>query len=137
MDQVQAVKEYLQKHDAFANMLGIRLLEVRRGFAAAEMKIEAHHLNSINTVHGGAIFTLADLVFAAASNAYGLISVGIEMNISCVKAGREGILRAEAFEVSRGPRIAAYNVIIQNDEGDTIAAFRGLAYIKKDAYPPA
>ena len=36
------------------------------------MKIKEHHLNSMGTVHGAALFALADLVFAVASIRTGL-----------------------------------------------------------------
>ena len=34
---------------------------------------------------GGAIFTLADFTFAAASNAHGIVAVGINVNITYLK----------------------------------------------------
>jgi uncharacterized protein (TIGR00369 family) len=53
--------------DAWAKESGIDLMEVSTGKAKVRMKIEKKHLNSHDTVHGGAIFTLADTAFALAS----------------------------------------------------------------------
>ena len=39
------------------------------------MEIKEHHLNGIKKVHGAAIFTLADLVFAVASNSHGTVAM--------------------------------------------------------------
>ena len=83
------------KKDMFAVSSGIELLEVSPGYAKARMKIEEKHLNALRAVQGGAVFTLADLAFAAASNAYGNAAVGINANISFVKAATKGTLTAE------------------------------------------
>lgn len=56
------------KKDKFASYVGIELLEVGDGYAEAQMEITDNHLNGVNILHGGAIFTLADYTFAAASN---------------------------------------------------------------------
>ena len=59
------------KRDRFAEFLGIELLEAGEGYARSRMQIGEEHLNGIGTVHGGAIFTLADFTFAVASNSHG------------------------------------------------------------------
>ena len=66
-----------------------------QGYAKAIMNIEKKHLNALKTVQGGAIFTLADLTFAAASNAYGTVVVAINANISFVKAAAGKTLTAK------------------------------------------
>ncbi|MDI9395759.1 MAG: PaaI family thioesterase [Euryarchaeota archaeon] len=119
------------KKDKFAAHAGIELLEVTPGYAKARMIIEEKHLNGLKTVQGGALFTLADLAFAAASNAYGTAAVGVNANMSFVKAVTKGTLTAEAKETSINPKIATYTVNITDDEGDLIAIFQGMAYRKK------
>ena len=57
---MRAIKEFL-KNDRFAEHCGIELVEVGEGRAKTRMKIEDRHLNGVNVVHGGAIFSLADL----------------------------------------------------------------------------
>ena len=64
------------------------------------------HLNGYRTVQGGAIFTLADFAFAAASNAHGTVAVAINVSINFLKAGTTGTLQAEAREVARNPKLA-------------------------------
>ena len=76
------------KRDSFAEHCGIKLVEVSPGSARAEMEIKKEHLNGLNTVHGGAIFTLADLTVAAAANAYGMVTGAINVSIrDCQKLG--------------------------------------------------
>jgi acyl-CoA thioesterase len=124
------IKEFFKK-DNFAAYSGIELLKVSPGYAKAKMEIEESHLNALRAVQGGALFTLADFAFAAASNAYGNAAVGINANISFVKAATKGTLTAEAVETSINPKISTYTVNITDDEGDIVAIFQGMAYRKK------
>jgi acyl-CoA thioesterase len=127
---MENIKEFF-KNDNFAAMSGIELLEVSPGYAKAVMNIEEKHLNALKTVQGGALFTLADLAFAAASNAYGNVAVAINANISFVKAATGKTLTAEAKETSINSKISTYTVNITDDRGDLVAIFQGMGYRKK------
>ena len=96
------------------------------------MEVKKHHLNGVNTVHGAAIFTLADLVFAVASNSHGTIAMGINVSISYLKALKDGVLYAEAMEVSKNPKLATYQVQVTDDVGNLVAIFQGMVYRKKE-----
>jgi acyl-CoA thioesterase len=124
------IKEFIN-NDKFASLLGIELLEAGEGRAKAKLEIRDEHLNSINIAHGGAIFSLADLAFAAASNSYGNIAVAINANISFLKAMGKGILYAEASEISKNRKLATYNIIIRNAGDEIIASFQGTVYRKE------
>ena len=128
MDDIMA---FVQR-DRFARHVGIELLEVGKGWAKAQLALRPHHLNGVHTAHGGAIFALADLAFAAASNSHGTVAVGINASISYVKAASEGTLTAEAQETSCGPRLATYTVRVTDDTGDLVAIFQGMVYRKKE-----
>ncbi len=116
----------------FASNSGMKFVSISKGYAKTEMEIEKIHLNVLGTVHGGAIFTLADMAFAAASNSHGYVAVGINADISYVKAARGGILYAEAKETSLHPRISTYVVNVTDDKNEIVAIFNGMAYRKKD-----
>lgn len=124
------IKEF-SENDRFAKTLGIELIEVSKGSAKAKMKIKDIHLNSVNTVHGGAIFTLADFAFAIAANTHGNIAVALNVNISFLKAVSEGTLIAEAEEVSINRKIATYMIRVLNENNELIATFQGMAYRKE------
>ncbi len=127
---MDVIKEF-SENDKFAKQIGIELVEVSKGHAKAKMKIKDTHLNAVNTVHGGAIFSLADYAFAIAANTHGIISVALNVNISFLKAVSEGTLFAEAEEVSINPKIATYNIRVLNEHNELIATFQGMAYRKE------
>ena len=124
------IKDFFTQKDAFAAACGIELLDVGEGTARAKLKLEKKHLNSVGVTHGGIIFTLADFVFAAASNSHGTVAVAINANIQYLKAAKEGILYAQAAEVSCGRKIAAYNIEVTDEANDKIAVFQGMVYRK-------
>jgi acyl-CoA thioesterase len=131
----ESKKQYFE-NDRFAAETGISLVELRSGYAKAYLRLEQRHLNSVGIVHGGAIFTLADLAFAAAANSGGKVAVAINTTISFLKATQTGILHAEATEISRTRRLSVCTVRITNDAGELIALFQGTAYIKNEPFPP-
>src|SRR3974390_1601441 len=117
---MEALK-YWFKNDHFAARSNIELLTLAPGQSRAKMTVQPHHWNSIGTVMGGAIFTLADFAFAAASNSHGTVAVAINANISFLKAAKTGTLWAEAREVSKGFKVGSYTVEIKDDQGDLVA----------------
>ncbi len=123
------IKDFF-KNDKFAEYVGIDTLDLSIGSAKCKMKIQKHHLNGIGTVHGGALFTLADFTFALAANSYGYVTVAINANISYMKAVKDGFLYAEAMEISRNPKISTYTITIKDEQNELIALFQGLAYTK-------
>jgi acyl-CoA thioesterase len=123
------------KNDRFAERANIELLSVSPGAARAKMTLQPHHLNGYGTVQGGAIFTLADFAFAAASNSHGTVAVAVNVSITFMKAGTEGTLWAEAKEVSKNHKLGSYTVEVKDDQGDLVALFQGLAYRKSEPIP--
>lgn len=117
-------------NDTFAKYCGIELIEAENGHAEARLNIQPHHLNGVGTVHGGMIFSLADLAFAAACNSYDTPAVAINVNIQYLKAISGGILVAKAREVSLSRKIGTYSVQVTDGEDNLIASFQGMAYRK-------
>lgn len=134
---MEGIKRFFATEDKFARHSGIELVEVGPGWAKASMKIEPFHLNGAKTVHGGAMFTLADFAFAVASNSHGMLAMGINTSMSFVKAALQGTLYAEAKEQSLNARLASYAVTITDDAGDVVALFQGMVYRKKESIIPA
>jgi len=134
-NDLDVIKHYFE-NDRFAASSGMRLVELRPGFARTSLEIEDRHLNSVGIVQGGAIFTLADLAFAMACNSAGKVAVAINTNLSFLKATRSGTLYAESAEVARSRKISTCAVRITDDAGELIALFQGTAYIKDEPFPP-
>ena len=124
---MKEVKEKLLR-DRFAVLSGIRLVELEKGRAVAELDVEDRHMNGVDIVQGGVYFTLADFAFAAAVNSHGRVAVAVKCDITFFKAVKEGRLRAVAEEVSLGKRIAHYRVNIYSGAEKPVAVFSGTAF---------
>ncbi len=133
--QIEAIKKYFEK-DRFAAENGVRILELKPGYAKAALTVEDRHFNSVGIVQGGAIFTLADLAFAMACNSTGEVAVAVNTNLSFLKATWAGELLAEAVEVARSRKISTCTVRVTNEAGDLVALFQGTAYIKNQPLLP-
>jgi acyl-CoA thioesterase len=116
--------------DAFARHLGVEMLDYGDGHAKASMEIKAHHLNSAGSLHGGAIFSLADAAFSAASNSHGPLAVAINVSIAYFKAVSTGTLVAEAREVALNRKLATYLIDVSDEAGDLVAQLQGTVYRK-------
>lgn len=122
--------EAFMKKDLFAGYVGIELLSAGKGNAVAKMELKKCHRNGAGMVHGGAIFTLADLAFAAAANSHDYLAVAMNVSISFMNSTKGATLFAEASEISQNKRVASYTVIVKDETNETIALFQGLAYKK-------
>jgi len=123
------LKEYLNTGDRFAACSGAQLTDIGPGTARAEMTVTAAHLNAGGVCQGGAIFTLADLVFAALVNQRENLTFAINSTIYYHVSAREGdVLVAEGRLVCTHHRIPAAEVIVSNQDGVHIATFTGQAY---------
>jgi len=120
------------EHDNFATGNGIVLTECRPGYAKAQVLINESHLNGAAVVHGGLLFTLADFCFAAAVNSYGNVTLSINASISYFAKSSEGIITAEAKEISRSNKLSTCDINVYDQAGQLLANFKGMAYITKN-----
>ncbi len=128
------IHEFLQG-DKFALLAGVELLETGNGYARARMEIKPEHLNGGGVCQGGALFTLADLAFAAAANSHARLTLSTTSTIHFFKAESTGFLYAEAREVFSHKRLSHCEVRITNEKGELIATFTGGGYRKDVALP--
>ncbi len=118
------------ENDRYAKENGIRIVEIRPGYARTEMTVEPRHLNAVGILQGGALFTLADLAFAAASNSHGVVAVACQADVTWFKAVESGKLTATAEEIARTRRLSTCVVRITGQHDELVALFKGVAYIK-------
>jgi acyl-coenzyme A thioesterase PaaI-like protein len=52
-----AILEWMETKNPFWALLGMELVEIRKGWAEVRLPIEAKLTNAIGLVHGGAIFS--------------------------------------------------------------------------------
>ena len=117
------------ERDPASQALGMRLVEIRPGYACMTMTIRADMLNGHATCHGGFIFALADSAFAFACNSHNNVTVAAGCQVDYLAPGREGdVLTAEGVEQALSGKSGVYDVRVTNQDGKVIALFRGKSH---------
>ncbi|HDQ41194.1 MAG TPA: PaaI family thioesterase [Desulfonatronum sp.] len=130
---MEKIQRYINENDQLARHLGIEVTAIGPGTATARMRLSREHVNSLGMAHGGTLFTLADMAFAAASNSYGSVALGVQASIHYHRPVSAGMVTATARELAKGGRLASYLVEVRDESNDLVASFQGLVYRKKDA----
>jgi acyl-CoA thioesterase len=116
----------LYESDRASQALGMRITRMAPGESCLTMTVRSDMVNGHRICHGGLIFALADSAFAFACNSYGDATVAAGATIDFLAPGREGdTLTATARELWRGGRSGLYEIVVQNQHGETLALFRG------------
>lgn len=117
--------------DPFALKMGVKLLELRPGYARLQMEVKSDMTNHLETAHGGALSFLADAALAAASNSHQIPSVVLNLSLNFLSAPPIGAqLTAEAQEVHLTKRTGHYRITIVDGEGKLVASGTGIVYRK-------
>lgn len=125
----EASANAMYAQDRASQALGMRILEIRPGYARLAMSVREDMVNGHKICHGGLIFTLSDSAFAFACNTYDLVTVASSASIEFLLPARLGDeLTAIAEERSRSKRTGVYDVAVRNQRGECVALFRGRSH---------
>lgn len=126
MTEIRKIADLMLRDDAATRALGVKLEEIRLGFARASMRVTKSMVNGQNVCHGGLIFMLADSAFGVAANTHNQRALAASCSIDFLSpAYLDDELTAVAAEVERKGRHGVYDVRVANQNGDTVALFRG------------
>lgn len=123
----QSLKNILS-NDRFVRTSGITLEKVEKHRAVAKLVLEDRHLNGADLVQGGAIYTLADFAFAAASNFSGRLTVTASAQISYLKPANGNYITATATIISESNSLCYAQVDVNNDQGELVARFNATGF---------
>ena len=128
-----AIAEHIRQ-DRFTAFLGVDIEAIEPGYSRVSLTVtEALH-NFHGMTHGGVIFSLGDIAFAAASNYHGQTAVALNVSISFLKATKAGDqLVAEAREQHLGGRTALYEITVtERQTGQLVAKSQAMVYRKRE-----
>lgn len=131
------IDDYIQ-HDPFARLLGAKVEIIKPGQSRVTLTITDAMVNFHGYTHGGVIFSIGDMAFAAASNSHGQTAVALNVGINFLKATKSGDrLIAEATEQSLSGPMGLYDITIRDDRtGEIVAKSQDLVYRKKEWFVP-
>ena len=124
----------LLRKDTYSDLIGATMEAVEPGYCRVSVTVTESMLNFHGTTHGGIVFGLADIAFAAACNSHGQVAVALSMDIHYLNPSKAGAhLVAEAKEVSKSAATALYDITVTvKDSKQVIAKLQAMAYRKKE-----
>lgn len=118
----EEIRVYRNQTNRFAQYLGITCTEIREGYAKAVLPIKDELRNPQGSVHGGVIYTLADVAAGNAASSYGTMIATQNSDIYFLRAGLSLTeLVAEATVIKHGKRANIVQVSIQDQDGTELA----------------
>jgi acyl-CoA thioesterase len=124
----ESLIDWMKTRNPFWTLLGMELIDVRKGWAKIRLPFAEKLTNAIGLAHGGAIFSPAD-------SAVGMALVGLidredristlEMKINYLKPFQGGEIVAEAKIIHKGTHTAIGDVEVKDERENLIA--KGLA----------
>jgi acyl-CoA thioesterase len=114
-------KEYFNKNDRFSIFCGMELTEIREGYAKVELTIDENSMNYMGSMHGGLIYTMADVAAGTAVVSRGKQGVTLGAHTEYIKPALSGKVIAEGKVISPGKTISRCEVEIHSEDGTLYA----------------
>ena len=125
----QKLVSYMNSLLGFHRHNGIRLVEAGPGRAVVEAGITRDSLNPMGFIHGGLMFTMADMAAGCACLTHGRGVVTLGASASYLAPARGDRLRAAATEEHCGKTTGVYRVEVTDPEGKLVAVFTVTMYL--------
>lgn len=121
MTELEEAREFFIKDRYAMVTTGIDIEEVGEHYAKCSLKLDERHMNATGHVMGGAIYTLADFVFAVATNFKQPVTVTTVSQISYLGAAKGDTLYGESRLLKDGKRTCFYEIHISDNLGNAVA----------------
>jgi acyl-CoA thioesterase len=129
------IETHIRK-DSFASWLGATIEAIEPGYSRVALTVTEAMLNFHGMTHGGLVFALGDIAFAAASNSHGQTALALNVAISFLRpTGAGDQLVAEAKEVQLGGATALYDIVVtERISQKLIAKSQATVYRKRESF---
>ena len=130
-----AVEQHIRQ-DSFANWLGAAVEAIEPGYCRVSLVVTETMCNFHGMTHGGLVFALGDIAFAAASNSHGRTALALDVTVSYLRATGVGDhLVAEAREVHLGGATALYEILVsEQHSGQLVAKSQATVFRKRESF---
>ena len=108
-------------NNKYVQLLGIKIEEISLGHCKGKMEVSEQIKNPYGALHGGSLYSFADIIAGAAACTYGnpVVTVSGSMNFLLPAAGIE-YLYCQADAVRQGKTLAVYDVKITDETGNIL-----------------
>lgn len=117
----QKIIDVRNETNLFAKHIGLFITEMKEGYAVCRMKIHPEHLNPVHAVHGGVLFTIADVTGGAAASSYGYHIVTANSDFHFLNAGLNATeIYATGTKIKIGKRLMIFDVSVFDQDDNLL-----------------
>ena len=128
----QEIMEVRNQTNAFARSIGLGLTFLEEGHAVTEMDITENQLNPIGSVHGGCLYTAADVAAGGAAISFGDVVTTVDSSFRYLRPGLITTrIKADAVAVKHGKRLTVIQVNVFN-QNDTLLCIGTFSFMSVD-----
>ncbi len=122
MSDLEKARQFFAADRYATETTGIEIIAVGEHYAKCELKIDGRHKNALGHVMGGVMFTLADFVFAVATNFEAPSPTVTTTSHICYLSPPHGdVLYGESRLLRDGKRNCYYEITITDERNIPIA----------------
>ncbi|MDD6310943.1 MAG: PaaI family thioesterase [Firmicutes bacterium] len=119
----QKLIEHRNRTNLFSQYVGIEITDIKEGYAETKLITRKEHLNPAGAVHGGVLYSLADIATGSAAASYGYHIATVDSSFNFLRAGLNVTeLKAVAKERKHGKRISFFDVSVYDQDGNELAS---------------
>lgn len=118
--RIKTMLEFLEQNE-YIQHLGIEMLEIRKGYGYGKMPYKNDVTNPYGSVHGGVLYSFADIVAGTTAALEGVFATTVNGNMNFLEPGlNTENLYCKATAVRCGRSLSVYKVEISDDDGKLI-----------------
>ena len=114
--------------DPYAAHLGAWLIDPDPERLQVALDIESRHTNFLGLVHGGVMYSVADIALSLISNTE-VEAVALDTHLVLTASAKVGDrLTATARPATRSRSVATYQITVERSDGRTVGLFTGTVF---------
>lgn len=121
MTDLEQAREFFKNDKYATEATGIVIDAIGERYAKCSLQLDGRHKNAVGHVMGGVMFTLADFVFAIATNFKQNITVSVVSQISHLSSPKGDTLYGESRLIKDGKHTCFYEIDITDNLGTQVA----------------
>ncbi|HOX28103.1 MAG TPA: hotdog fold thioesterase [bacterium] len=116
--------------DPLSKFLGIKIEEVREGYARVSLEVKPEYMNAVERAHGGIVYMVLDQAFAVGSNSRGVSAVALAVTVNYLSGAPAGsTIVAEATPIETKRKVSVWKLEARTrEDGKIVATATGTAY---------
>lgn len=121
MSDLEKARAFFSQDKYASELTGIEIEDIKENYAKCSLRLNDKHNNALGFTMGGVMFTLADFVFAVATNSNDTKTVTVSSTINYISSPKGDIIYGESKLLKNGKRNCFYEITITDNKNNLIA----------------